>query len=190
MDEFEPSALIEDADEANMSDAAGATAVLVTLIGIWAVTLEPATLAVMVSVRSAKLTVPEDASAVYGIVTVPAGVEDPELTPSCPELAVKLTVAPETACLLTSTTVAVIVVEVEPSALTETDDAERTIEAADVPGEEVLTGVPPPLRQPARPKTSNAVAGNTCNLRMNMAIPIERALLCACLSPPAGRNMN
>ncbi|MCX7176537.1 MAG: hypothetical protein NT159_21970 [Proteobacteria bacterium] len=63
MVEFEPSALIEAADEARINDVAGATAVLVTLMGIWAVTLEPTTLAVTVSVRSDKLTVPDEAGA-------------------------------------------------------------------------------------------------------------------------------
>ncbi|MFA6312563.1 MAG: hypothetical protein WCV99_08435 [Sterolibacterium sp.] len=61
--EVEPSAFIEVADEARISEAAGATAVVVTATGICAVILVPTTFAVMVSVRLAELTVPEEASA-------------------------------------------------------------------------------------------------------------------------------
>ncbi|MFA6312564.1 MAG: hypothetical protein WCV99_08440 [Sterolibacterium sp.] len=94
------------------------------------------------------------------MLTVPAPEETPELTPSCPDVAEKSTVAPATGSLVASTTVAVMVAELEPSALTDVTDEARIIEAADAAGEVVLVGVPPPLRQPARPSSSNAIPGN------------------------------
>ncbi|MCX7176538.1 MAG: hypothetical protein NT159_21975 [Proteobacteria bacterium] len=117
------------------------------------------------------------------MVTVPPAEEIPELTPNCPEVAVKSTVAPETGSLAASTTVAVIVVEVDPSALTDAADEARMMAAADVAGDVVLAGVPPPLRQPVNPRISNAAAGNRCNLLMYITIPIERCLPDPC--PPA-----
>lgn len=87
------------------------------LIGIWAVAVEPTTVAVTVSVRSVRLMTPLGETAEYGMVTVPVPDETPELAPRVPPLALNLTVTPDTGRLLKSTTLAVIVAEFEPSGL-------------------------------------------------------------------------
>lgn len=118
------------------------------------------------------------------MVTTPLVEEAPELTPSWPELALNFTVAPETARLLASTTVAVMVVEFVPSALIEAADEARITAAAGpevgvvVPpagGTVTLPAAPPPPPHPVNPSRSanNVVAKNVCAFLVNMAIPIE-----------------
>ena len=126
------------------------------------------------------------------MVTLPLEVETPELKPSCPELAVNFTVAPETARLLASTTVAVMVVELVPSALIEAADEARSTAAGGpavglvvppVVGGVALPAAPPPPPQPDKPRISvnNDAARNACTFLVNMAIPNEGYLPDSCL---------
>lgn len=172
--EFEPSGFM-DAVELLRRIVSGDAAILMATC---AVTLVPTTLAVMVSVRSAKL--PLDETVEKGMVTTPDVEERPELTPKLPPVVLNLTVAPETGKLLASTTVAVIVAVVDPSAFIDEVELLRITEAAVVVPEVLLAlpVAPPPPPHPVKPirLVSIAPVRNTRNIVFSMAAPITPAL--------------
>lgn len=141
------------------------------------------------------------------MVTIPLLVDVPELAVEkwpAPDLTEKATVAPETARFFASTTVAVIVVVFDPSALIVAADEDRMIEAAgpavvavlvpelpDALGE-VLLASPPPALQACKPKTDASNATTTMNLPISMFARFGRpwripACFC-CLPADAGHR--
>jgi len=117
------------------------------------------------------------------MVTIPLLVDVPELAVEkwpAPDLTEKATVAPETARFFASTTVAVIVVVFDPSALIVAADEDRMIEAAgpavvavlapELPDalDEVLLASPPPALQACKPRAIASHATTSMNRLISM----------------------